>query len=313
MPPAPLVSVIIPCYQAEKYVKEAVDSVFAQTYSHLEIIAIDDGSTDRTLSVLEAYRGSITILQHPDGVNRGVSLTRKLGVDHAKGKYIAFLDADDCFEPGKIQSQVDALEQNSGAVLCHTAISQICEPGTDANFEEIFNCCSEQNIYDLKKSPKYLLSNRICNSSVLIRGDILRKIPYYGKQIFQYEDWLMWTFAAEYGLFIYIPGKYTRYRVHAESATSRVESNKLNAIYSRIEFYMSIMSRSDSVAINNKCAYLLIRNLDRLCREYGSNSDIFLRNKSIRTSLVSSSLKYYLYNSWIVVNFIKPLVKIFSH
>jgi len=314
MTAAPLVSIIIPCYQTEKYIREAIDSVAAQTYNNLEILAIDDGSTDQTLSILKEYAGLVTVLQHPSGINKGVSLTRKLGIDNAKGKYIAFLDADDCFEPEKIAAQVEVIEQNREVILCHTAIRLICDQNTSPDFENHFNYCDSISKYDLKKSSIYLTSNRICNSSVMIRANILKKIPYYGKQIFQCEDWLMWTLAAEYGEYIFLPDKYTRYRFHPDSATNAVVNNKIKETYSRIEFYMSIMSKSISEGINKKCSYFLIKNLEALCSQYGTSSknscESFKKKRSIRKPFIISSVKYYFYNSYIANKIIKPLIRI---
>ena len=312
----PLVSVIIPCYQAEKFIKAAIESVIAQTYENLEIIAIDDGSSDKTLSILKEYGGVITILQHPGGINRGVSLTRKLGIDHARGKYIAFLDADDCFEPDKLAAQVNALEAHRGGVLCHTAISLMCDETTSLDFEGNFNYCDHVDIYEYKNKPTYLTSNGICNSSVAIRADILSKIPYYGSQIFQYEDWLMWTLAAEYGKFIYLPEKYTNYRFHNESATNTVEKNKLKGIYSSIELYTTLIAKSVSNNVRRKSSYLIIENLERLRLEYENSpsetGNPIQKSRTIRVLFLMASIKYYFYNSYFTTKLLKPLIKVFS-
>lgn len=308
----PLVSVIIPCYQTEKYVRHAIDSALAQTYKPIEVLAIDDGSTDTTLAILQEYAGAVTILQHPGGINKGVSLTRKLGIDHATGKYIAFLDADDFFEPEKVATQVATLEKYGDAVLCHTAIRLVCEEGTCINFEAHFNYSSTIDVYDLKKTDNYLLSNRICNSSVLIRADVLLRVPYYGRQMFQFEDWLMWTLAAEHGTFVYLPEQFTCYRYHPESATSSVVNCKIKELYSSIEMYLSIISKPVSETTKYECSYQLLRKIDDLRAEYAQSTGAWSAcSGSIRNLLLIASIRYYCNNSLLVRKLLIPLVRLF--
>lgn len=109
----PLVTVVIPAFNAEFYISEAIESVFSQTYQNYEVIVIDDGSSDSTLQIVEEYcikYENVKLLTHPEHQNRGVSKSRQLGVQQAQGKYIAFLDADDFWEPQKIGIQVALLE-----------------------------------------------------------------------------------------------------------------------------------------------------------------------------------------------------------
>lgn len=101
-----MISVIIPVYNAEETIIETLNSVFAQTYKDVEVIVVNDGSTDNTLNVLENYPKSIKVLSTE---NKGVSHARSLGFEHAKGDYIQYLDADDLLMPEKIEIQLMAL------------------------------------------------------------------------------------------------------------------------------------------------------------------------------------------------------------
>ena len=106
-----LVSVVIPTYNAEKFIRECLDSAIRQTYRNIEIIIVDDGSTDSTLAICKAYADGdnrIRIFTHP---NTGVSATRNRGIRHAKGDYIVFFDADDRPEKDLIQSYMYANDQ----------------------------------------------------------------------------------------------------------------------------------------------------------------------------------------------------------
>ncbi len=103
------VSVIIPTYNRAEYVTQAIDSVLAQTYTDYEIIVVDDGSTDKTREVLEPYMDKITYIYQE---NIGVSVARNRGIKAAKGDWIAFLDSDDEWLPGKLAVQIRAVERH---------------------------------------------------------------------------------------------------------------------------------------------------------------------------------------------------------
>ena len=112
------VSVIIPTYNRLPMVKEAVDSVLAQNFEDVELIVVDDGSTDGTAEEIERYGGRVKLLQIPQ--NRGVSVARNRGILQARGKYIAFLDSDDLWVKGKLRTQVAFMEDNPQYPLCYT-------------------------------------------------------------------------------------------------------------------------------------------------------------------------------------------------
>lgn len=106
-----IVSIIVPAYNAEKYIAEAIQSVMDQTFKDWELLVIDDGSTDSTANIVKSFSDARIILVQQE--NRGVSNARNKGLDLAKGKYITFLDADDVLPPRSIEVRVEYLEKNS--------------------------------------------------------------------------------------------------------------------------------------------------------------------------------------------------------
>lgn len=117
----PLVSVIMPAYNAEKYIGEAVASVCAQTYENWELLILDDGSADRTVEIAESYAqqdARIQVLRNPQ--NMGVARTRNRGFDLAQGEWIALLDSDDRWRAQKLEKQL-ALAVRSGSQLLYTS------------------------------------------------------------------------------------------------------------------------------------------------------------------------------------------------
>ena len=111
------VSVIIPAYNGDRYISEAIDSVLAQTYTNYEIIVVDDGSTDNTSQVVKAYGDRVRYIYRE---NQGVASARNLGIAKAEGEYIAFLDQDDLFFPNKLSEQLNCFELHPEAGIIHS-------------------------------------------------------------------------------------------------------------------------------------------------------------------------------------------------
>jgi glycosyltransferase involved in cell wall biosynthesis len=108
----PLVSVIIPTYNRELFIAEAIESALAQTYRNTEIIVVDDGSTDRTAEIVDAYRDSVRYYRQD---NKGPAAARNLGIHLSNGQYIAFLDSDDRWLPEKLSMQMELMHKNPSA------------------------------------------------------------------------------------------------------------------------------------------------------------------------------------------------------
>ncbi len=108
--PSPLVSVIIAFLNEERHLHEAVESVLQQDYTHWELLLVDDGSTDRSTGIAKEYSmrfpGKIFYFEHEGHINKGLSASRNYGISQAQGKFIAFLDADDVWLPGKLSNQI---------------------------------------------------------------------------------------------------------------------------------------------------------------------------------------------------------------
>lgn len=117
----PLVSAITIFLNCEKYIEEAIESVFAQTYDNWELLLVDDGSTDNSTAIAlryaQEYPHKVRYLEHPDHQNRGMSATRNLGIRNAKGEYIAFLDADDIWLPQKLEQQLATMDSQPEAEI----------------------------------------------------------------------------------------------------------------------------------------------------------------------------------------------------
>jgi glycosyltransferase involved in cell wall biosynthesis len=119
----PLVSGVIIIYNGENFLTPAIESVLSQSYENWELLLVDDGSTDNSTQIAkdyaEKYPEKVRYLQHPNHENRGMSASRNLGIDNAKGEFIAFLDADDIWLPPKLEKQVAVLQSNPEAAMVY--------------------------------------------------------------------------------------------------------------------------------------------------------------------------------------------------
>lgn len=127
---APLVSVIMPAYNAARYIEESIDSVLGQDYPNKELIIIDDGSTDATVDLIRAYGDRVTLITQQ---NQGAAVARNAGLNAARGDYIAFIDSDDVWLPGKLRTQVRYLENHPDVGLVYSRWHK-WKPDADGHF-----------------------------------------------------------------------------------------------------------------------------------------------------------------------------------
>ena len=124
------VSIVTPFLNAARFFEESVESVLAQTYQHWELLLVDDGSFDGSAEIAERYATAhpdrIRYLAHPSRTNQGASASRNLGARHARGEYLAYLDADDVYLPAKLQEQVPLLDAHPDVMFTgHRSVGSI--------------------------------------------------------------------------------------------------------------------------------------------------------------------------------------------
>ena len=134
------ISVIIPVYNGEKYLNEAINSILDQSYKPFELIIIDDGSNDKTAEIAATYKKSLIYLYQK---NAGIAASRNLGVSMAKGNFISFLDADDLWVKEKLQLQKERLEADSTIDIIFGMVEHFYSPETDEGFKKSIQCPPE--------------------------------------------------------------------------------------------------------------------------------------------------------------------------
>ena len=176
------ISVIIPTYNRKLFLIHAIDSVLNQTYQKLELIIIDDGSSDKSIEYIKKKHPDIKIYKQ---FNKGVSSARNKGIKISSNKWIAFLDSDDRWHPKKIEKQVNYLEKNPGHKICHTDEIWI-RKGIRINQHKKHKKYGGQ-IFD-----KSLDLCRISPSSVIIHRDVFNKVGLFNEKLPVCEDYDLW-------------------------------------------------------------------------------------------------------------------------
>lgn len=202
-----LVSVIVPVYNRENYVGETLDSILQQTYKDIEIIAVNDGSTDNSLLVLKEYKekypGKIVII---DQQNQGQVKSRNNAIMQANGEYIAFLDSDDLWLPEKLEKQIPLFVNNVG--LVYSGIYNIDDEGSIIDTE----LCQRDMRGDIYL--KLLIKNRMTGGTVVLRRDVIDKVGMFDVDFAAAENWDLWIRVCRYYTADFVNEPLVKYRKH---------------------------------------------------------------------------------------------------
>lgn len=207
----PTISVIIPVYNSGIYLEEALNSVFNQTLQPLEIIAINDGSTDNSLEILQKFSSKLVIVSRE---NKGLSTTLNEAIRLAKGSLLTFLDADDLWTPDKLATQLDFMIKNPEMEACFGMIRQFISPELPDEIKQTIMCPSE-------------IQRGIMKITFMIKSEIFERIGCFDETL-QRGDFIEWfARAQEAGVHYRVLPQLLAYRrLHRSSMSSRYEHNK---------------------------------------------------------------------------------------
>lgn len=190
----PLVSVVIPVYNGEKVLEAALDSILNQTYRNIEVIVVDDASTDSSREKILAYKDSRikTIFLNK---NHHVCYAGNVGFENASGKYVALIGHDDLWRADKLEKQISFLEEHPSYGLCFTWVNIVDEHDKEVNEEnyEIYRTLNADNLGAKRWNRKLIVDNNsFCAPSACIRTEVLKKTGYYRYALVQLQDYDLW-------------------------------------------------------------------------------------------------------------------------
>lgn len=247
------VSVIIPAYNCEHYIKDTVESVLSQTYEDIELIIIDDGSTDRTREIVKRFGSKVEYVYQDKNV--GPSATRNRGIEQAKGKYIAFLDHDDVWMPNKIEEQIKLLENNKDIALVYSNGCSINSSGVQVS-STLFDIAKPHRGFAFEE---LILDNFIPTSSVIVRKQILNEVGGFNERFLISQDFDLYLRIAEDHEIDFVDALLFKRRIYPDSASNKKRKVLLDDVISITKFYRK------KIGFNNP---RLVQKLDRKIAKY---------------------------------------------
>lgn len=205
-----LVSILIPCYNVEKYLNLCLDSVINQTYKDLQIVIVDDGSTDNTLAIAQSYADKDSRIELYHQENKGVAAARNELLKHIKGEYFLFVDSDDWLEPDTLEFLVNQIIQNNADICGYQKVV------VDANVRKDFIYeiwTKEKTICEFLKHQR--LSGSFCNK--LIKSDLVRGEEFQNDISYGEDALLFWRILQKAESFLYTNKEGYHYRMNDAS------------------------------------------------------------------------------------------------
>jgi teichuronic acid biosynthesis glycosyltransferase TuaG len=210
----PLVSVVIPVYNQERYIKEAVDSVLQQTYPQVELVVVDDGSTDQTPEILKTYGSRLRYLRQ---ANAGAATALNRGIEAASGELVGWLSSDDVYESTKVQRQVELFEARPEISLTYTDFNVIDGDG------RVVRTVRSPYYSDRKEFIRRLiLGNFVNGSSVIAKKKALIDTGLFDPVMTYHADANMWLRLLKHHQFGHVGEVLLNYRWHAGNASNNV-------------------------------------------------------------------------------------------
>jgi len=227
----PEVTVVIAAYNAETFLMQTLDSVFAQSLANIEVIVVDDGSTDRTPEILAAVSEQrLKIIRQKNG---GVSAARNAGLAAAVAPYVFFLDADDILLSNALERMIAVLERSPERVACFAHHVRIAPDGSELSDRSDL----PWKIFPADETLRHLIAkNFIVCGAICIRTEAARTVRGFNPALKWGEDWEFWCRLAVLGDFAAMPGEVVLlYRQHFTSANFRLRNSPLRPNFNAIE------------------------------------------------------------------------------
>lgn len=222
------VSVVIPVFNAKKFISETIESVVAQTYPHWELVVVDDGSTDGTSEILKKYKKMLsTKMRIITQKNCGVSIARNRGIAISKGEYIAFLDHDDLWLPEKLEIQTKILDSDKslGMVYCD---SYVIDEKSNIKEDSVIQSILSRNIPLQRRFRGWIFDELFYVNYISLETAVIRKKVLKNTGMFNPD----YKIAEDYDLFLKIAKKYpvdfvekrlAKFRAHAGGASRNIK------------------------------------------------------------------------------------------
>ena len=253
-----LVSVIMPIFNGEKYLKEAIESILNQTFTDFEFIIIDDGSTDNSLRIIQSFDDRrIDLLKNFE--NKGIVYSLNKGITSSQGKYIARMDADDISLPNRFEEQLLYLEKHNNIDIIGGSVILINKNGIIRKKD--IRKLSHQQI-----NTSLLFTCPIYHPTILGRREVFMSL-IYDNQFTGLEDWELWTRIIKQYKMMNIKTIVLKYRLHNDNATKLITTKKSQEFKrlfeQQLKYYFRKINNEDIEQHTNICSNIIIPIFDK--------------------------------------------------
>jgi glycosyltransferase involved in cell wall biosynthesis len=263
----PAVSVVMPVFNAERFLQEAIESVLNQSFGDFELIAIDDGSTDRSPEILSRYARRDSRLRMYRQSHRALPATLNFGCSLAEGSYIARMDADDIALPDRFARQAGFLEDHPRVAILGTQLERIREDGTHMDTTNV-------PLQHAQISAQMLEYCCLHHPTVMMRADALRSLGGYREAFLAAEDHDLWLRAAERFELANLADVLLRYRIHTQATSFQQLEQQV----------LSVLAAEASARFRRAGEFDIFSTITRISRES-------LRTVGITDAAVDQSLR----------------------
>lgn len=225
----PKVSIIIPFYNRERFLGEAIESVLSQTVDDWELILVNDGSMDKSVEIAKEYSkkypSKIKVLNHPENQNKGASLSRNLGIKNSNGKYVTFLDSDDIFFSNTLEKELAAFKENSNAdAVCGTAVCWFSWSNDFKGYEKDFVIDLVLETNTLYQPPELFIHNmkaggrKAHTNCMMLKKEFAQETGVFKESYnVSWEDQISWAKLTLNGNIYVLDDVLAKYRLHKDS------------------------------------------------------------------------------------------------
>jgi glycosyltransferase involved in cell wall biosynthesis len=291
------VSIVMSVYNAERYLREAIDSILTQTFSNFEFIIVNDGSTDNSLQIIESYKDERIVLLNQE--NTGLAKALNKGIDFSKGRFIARMDADDISLPTRLQKQYDFLKRNPEYIAVGSS-AIIIDVNGNYIFTSFIATTDDEAKKNLPKTPFY-------HSAVMFQKKEFLKAGKYCEAMLKSQDTVLFNRMAKYGKFYNIKEPLLRYRIVPTANSTRSnygrdrfltileKAIKKNEISNEDKLFIdkAFEKRNSTYRLSNYYLFLAKKYLWNNYNPKIARENIFL---SIKINLTLSALLLYLFS-----------------
>lgn len=253
-----LVSVPIFTYNGAKFLTQQIESIYAQTYKNIEVIACDDGSSDDTVEILKKYHSSHGLKYYLHKENVGVNKNVSKALSMCKGDFIAPSDQDDIWKPEKIQTLIDNIQDN---VLIYSLSTPIDEENKPLDNFSIL----KENYVQGNNNLAFLFSNCVSGHTIMFKSELLPLLSEIPQSI--YPDWWIAFVASSYGKIAFIDKSLVYYRRHSAQLTKKMDKGKDN-FFSRIKRKEKNKKKYIKTLIQQLAGFASLEVLDAKTSEY---------------------------------------------